>query len=276
VRPDPLLHHTASERRAAYDNTAAVPDAARQLAAFEARSAALVARAEARLDMRYGPGERQTFDHFPGRDGAPTLLFIHGGYWQMRHKNTFRFVVEGALARGLHGALIGYTLAPEASLSRIVAQVRDGVAAVRAHVARAGGNGEILVCGWSAGAHLAAMALDGEGVTAGLGLSGIYDLEPLRQTPLNDALRLTDDEVEALSPLRLATVARPFVIAHGTAELPALQSQSRAFARHRAHCAGGACPVPGADHFSILDALAATDGVLLAQLVGTGCSLRWR
>ncbi|MFT3802594.1 MAG: alpha/beta hydrolase [Burkholderiaceae bacterium] len=260
---DSLLQLPQAERNAAYDNSAAVPDAARQMAEFEARGVDLLERVEARLDLRYGPAERQAFDYFPGGSRMPTLLFIHGGYWQMRDKNTFRFVLEGALAQGLHGALIGYTLAPLASLSRIVEEVREGVAAVRAQALKEGGSGAILLCGWSAGGHLTAMALGCEGVVAGLGLSGIYDLAPLRQTYLNDALRLTDAEIALLSPLRLPPVAKPFLTAYGTAELAQLQAQSRAFAEHRSGCPGGLHPVAGADHFSILSALASPNGALL-------------
>lgn len=254
-------------RDAAYDNTAAVRDSARQLADFEARSAALVARAVGHLDIRFGPAERQVFDYFTGQAGAPTLLFIHGGYWQMRHKNTFRFVTEGALARGLHAALVGYTLAPQASLTQIVQQVQQGIAAVRAQALALGGSGDILLCGWSAGGHLTALGLNCEGVRAGLGISGIYDLAPLQHTYLNAALQLTPTEVKTLSPLHLPLVDKPFVTAFGTAELPQLQAQSLAFSLLRQSCEGGLLTVDGADHFSILNALAQPDGVLLKQLI---------
>ena len=250
-----------------YDNAAAVRDSEQQLADFEVRSNALVARVTAQLDMVYGLAERQRYDFFPGRSGAPVLLFIHGGYWQMRHKNTFRFVAEGALAKGLHAALIGYTLAPQANLARIVLEVHQGIAAVRAQALNQGGSGEVLLCGWSAGGHLAAMGLACAGVVAGLGISGIYDLAPLRQTVLNHALQLTAMDVHTLSPLRLPLVRKPFVTAYGTAELPQLQAQSRAFAEYRGTLPAAAEPVLGADHFSILNALAARDGSLLQRLL---------
>ena len=253
-------------RDAAYDNTAAVPDSAVQLAGFDARSAALLARAAGDIDQRYGPAERQRFDYFTGRADAPTLLFIHGGYWQMRHKNTFRFVVEGALARGLHAALVGYTLAPQASLTQIVQQVQQGIAAVRAQALALGGSGDILLCGWSAGGHLTALGLACEGVRAGLGISGIYDLAPLQHTYLNAALQLTATEVRTLSPLHLPLVDKPFITAFGTAELPQLQAQSLALSLLRQGCEGGLLAVDGANHFSILNALAERDGVLLDRL----------
>lgn len=255
-------------RDAAYDNTAAVRDSAAKLADFEARSAALVARVGGQLDQRYGPAERQAFDYFPGQAGAPTLLFIHGGYWQMRHKNNFRFVAESALARGLHAALIGYTLAPQARLTQIVQEVRQGIAAVRAHALAQCASGEVLLCGWSAGGHLTALGLDCEGVRAGLGISGIYDLAPIAHTYLNQALQLTPGEVQALSPLHLPPVDKPFVTAYGTAELLQLQAQSLVFSRYREGLPGALVAVEGADHFSVLEALAKPEGVLLERLVG--------
>ena len=256
-----------SLRDAAYDNTAAVPDSARQLAGFEARSQALLSRAACHQDVPYGLAERQVFDYFPGSAGQPTVLFIHGGYWQMRHKNTFRFVAEGALDHGLHAALIGYTLAPQASLTDIVREVRQAIAAVRRHAAANDGNGDILLCGWSAGGHLTAMAMDCDGVVAGLGISGIYDLAPIRLTYLNRALQLSDEEVRTLSPLALPPSEKPFVTAFGTAELPQLQAQSQAFAEHRRGLPGKLLAIPGADHFSILNELADPQGALLLALL---------
>ena len=262
-----MLDSLQALRDAAYDNTAAVRDSAAQLASFEARSAALAARCAGQLDQRFGPAERQCFDYFTGPAGAPTLLFIHGGYWQMRHKNTFRFVAEGALARGLHAALVGYTLAPQASLTQIVQEVQQGIAAVRAHALAQGGSADILLCGWSAGGHLTALGLGCEGVRAGLGISGIYDLAPLQLTYLNRALQLTPDEVRTLSPLHLAPVDKSFVTAYGTAELPQLQAQSLAFARHREGLPGALVAIEGADHFSILNALADARGRLLEEFM---------
>ena len=49
----------------------------------------------------------------------------------------------------------------------------------------------------------------------------------MRDTDLNEKLRLTDEEIVALSPLRLPVVNKPLAIAYGTAELPPLVSDSR-------------------------------------------------
>ena len=47
------------------------------------------------------------------------------------------------------------------------------------------------------------MALSHPLVKAGLAISGVYDLGPIRDTVLNVALKLTDKEVAELSPLQL-------------------------------------------------------------------------
>ena len=257
----------ATERDAAYNNSAAVSDSTAQLAAFDQRSAAFVASVEGERDVRYGPADRQLLDYFPGRPGAATLLFIHGGYWQMRHKDTFRFVLQGAHSHGFHTAMVGYSLAPQASLRQIVGEVEQGIAAVRAHNMQLDGSGALVLCGWSAGGHLAALGLGCDGVVAGLGISGIYDLAPIQRTYLNQALALSDEEVQQLSPLKLPPVDKPFYTAYGTAELSQLQAQSLAFATYRLRCRGHACAVAGAHHFSILDALADPEGLLLKPLL---------
>lgn len=261
-----------SLRDAAYDNTLAVANSSQQLADFEARSLALMASRSGQLDVRYAALERQTFDYFPGQPAAPTLLFIHGGYWQMRHKNSFRFVVEGALTQGLHAALMGYTLAPQASLTQIVSEVQQAIAAVRCHALEQGASGEVLLCGWSAGGHLAAMGLGCDGVIAGLGISGIYQLAPLVNTYLNHALQLSEQEVKALSPMNLPVVNKPFLTAFGTAELPQLQAQSLAFFQYRNDEMKNLLAVEGADHFSILNALADPHGLLIQRFVQVSTS----
>src|SRR5258705_9499769 len=86
---------------AAYNNGAAVRNSAQIVTDWQARSDRLRARHAATMDLRYGPAERNRIDLFPaGPAAAPLLVFIHGGYWQMRAKEVFSFVATGPLAPG--------------------------------------------------------------------------------------------------------------------------------------------------------------------------------
>ena len=127
-------HYRGMDRAAldsAYNNTLAVADSARLLADFDARSARMRRERGTALDLRYGAAPRNRIDYFAGAKGAPLLVFIHGGYWQMRAKETFSFLAEGPLAHGIHVACIGYTLAPDISLQGIAGEVRAALAFVQ-------------------------------------------------------------------------------------------------------------------------------------------------
>ena len=111
------------------------------------------------------------------------------------------------------------------------------------------------------------MCLGHERVHAGLAVSGVYELGPIRDTYLNDKLQLSDRELATLSPLRLPMVRKPLAITYGTAELPPLVGDSRALHEMRAaqHLAGPLIPVAGADHFTITHELRDADGILTRQ-----------
>lgn len=261
---------TREELDAAYDNTRAVADSARILVGFEERSRLLAERYPGELNLRFGPRERQRIDFFrAGSPGAPLLVFIHGGYWQMRRKETFRFLAAGALHHGISVALPGYTLAPEQNLAGIVTEIRDALRWLREHADSLGfDRSRIVVAGWSAGGHLAAMAADEPGVTGVLAISGIFDLEPIRLCCLNDKLLLKPEEVAGLSPLRLPLSGKPLFAVCGSDELPELQRQSWDFARHRAAAKlpGGAFTLAGSNHFTILEELETPGGVITTLL----------
>jgi acetyl esterase/lipase len=113
---------------AAYNNSAAVPERGAIVADWTARSATVRREHAAHLDLTYGDGPRERLDLFlTANPKAPTLTFIHGGYWQMNDKENFAFLAEGVLPHGINLAVVEYTLAPAARLDRIVAEVRRSV-----------------------------------------------------------------------------------------------------------------------------------------------------
>ncbi len=253
-------------RDAAYNNSAAVVDSPALNAARIAASAACRAAWPGALDLPYGAAERQRWDIFPAADpAAPCFVFIHGGYWQRNRREEFCCLGEGLRAHGWSVALPGYTLAPDATLTQITAETHAALDWLAANGAAHGVAGPVLLSGWSAGGHLTAMALGHPRVAAGLAISGIYELGPVRDTYLNEALRLTDEEVAALSPLRLPPVRKTLAITYGTAELPPLVSDSRDLHAQRAaaHLPGSLVPAPGCDHFTIVEELRRPDGLLV-------------
>jgi arylformamidase len=244
------------------------------VAGWDRRSADMRARHSEHLDLRYGPRERNRIDYFKAAENAPTLVFIHGGYWQMRSKEAFSLFAGGPMMFGINAAMIGYTLAPEATLDEIVAEIHAGIDFVAEQLpARGGDANRIVVSGWSAGGHLMAMALSHPRVKGGVGISGIYDLEPIRHSYLNVKLGLDAAMSYRNSPMKQAAgPMKPLALVVGSAELPLLRKQTADFACHRAK---HGLPVsyeeiPGADHFSVMDQLASPAGritPLVRQLV---------
>lgn len=248
---------------AAYNNGAAVPNSAALMAGFDEQSAVARSMPGAVLGLRYGPAERNLIDYFAADRPGPLVVFIHGGYWQMRAKEGFSYIAKAMVPHGLHVALVGYTLAPGAALGGIVKEVKNAIGYLKANVASHGGDpARMVVTGWSAGGHVAAMCLDEPGVVGGVAISGIYDLEPMRLSYINDKLGLTPTDVAELSPMQLALSDKPLVVAYGEAELPEMQRQSRAFfdLRRSAGKPGALLPMAGLNHFTILEDLGKPDG----------------
>jgi len=255
------------------NNGEAVAGSAAIVAEWDARSAELRKRHAAHLDLRYGPRERNRIDFLKVRNNAPTLLFIHGGYWQNRAKENFTTFAEGALAHGINVALTGYTLAPDATLDQIVAEIHAGIDFLCTQLPALGGDGRgIVVAGWSAGGHLTSMALSHAKVRAGMAISGIYDLEPIRHSYLNTKLGLDEAMSRKNSPMMQAGgPMKPMSLVVGSAELPLLRKQTADFAGHRARYGLPVTyeEIPGADHFTIMDEMASPTGritTLIRQL----------
>jgi acetyl esterase/lipase len=170
------------------------------------------------------------------------------------------------MAHGWSTAMVGYTLAPDVSLAAIVDEIGQSLDWFAKNGAQHGlAGGPVVVSGWSAGGHLTAMALSHPRVAAGLAISGVFELAPIRDTYLDEKLRLTDDEVATLSPLRLPVVHKPLAIAYGSNELAALVADSRDLHARRsaAGAPGSLLPIMGADHFTILEELRRPDGALV-------------
>lgn len=256
---------TQAERDARYNNTQAVPESAAFMARLRAASAIRRAENTVGLDRPYGPRERNKIDFYPAAEtAAPCFVHLHGGYWQRNEREAFATLGDGVRAHGWNYAAPGYTLTPDATMTELVAELRVALDLIRTWV-----TGPIVISGWSAGGHLTAMLLDHPAVHAGLAVSGVFELGPIRDTYLNEKARITEEEAATLSPLRLPVVPKPMSLAYGTKELPPLVEDSRALHRKRAaaHLPGALIPGPGSDHFTIVESFWEPRGLLTRAML---------
>lgn len=254
----------------AYNNRAVVPDWQGYLDRWRTRSVALYAARPVLRDLHYGPGPRQRIDVFPsGKRGAPAILFLHGGYWQWNDKEGQAFVAEGLLTNGFDVAIGEYSLAPEARMRTICAEAFAMVEWLAAELpARGLGEGGLYLSGISTGAHLMALALGHAAVRGALLISGIYDLEPIRLSSLNDAIGMDEGEARACAPLHaVPSRTAPTILAFGAYERPEIRRQSADYAACLEALGRRARPMPisSCDHFSVLETLADPTGVLAQE-----------
>lgn len=215
---------------------------------YARRSAAARQGAARHLELSYGDAAAHRLDLFlpaPASAGRPPplLLFIHGGYWQELSKASSSFAAPDCTEAGMAFAAIDYTLAPQASVHDIALECRRALRWLHQHAKELGFDPQrIVVAGSSAGAHLAALCcLRGwkdtpdlpDGVPAAAVLvSGIYDLQPLVGTRINEALSLDPDGARAVSPQLLSLEGfPPSVVCWGEIETSEFKRQGREFAR---------------------------------------------
>lgn len=195
-----------------YNNRQAVPDFADYLSDWSQRSEAYREKTQGHLNLHYGESEREILDIFPAKGAsAPIHIFLHGGYWQALSKDSFSFVAEPINQQGECAIIVNYGLCPAVTVAEIIAQIRKAILWVLANGAEFGGDTrQIQITGHSAGAHLLAGLLITNWVEHGLkrtpflrlnGLSGLYDLQPLVHTSINQNLRLTPRAAKTASPL---------------------------------------------------------------------------
>lgn len=206
--------------------------------------------------IEYGSSPSQTCDvAVPMADElVPVLIYLHGGYWQELSKLDSRFAARQCVDADVAFVAVDYTLAPAATLDEIVEECGEAVAMViERGVAWGIDPNRVVIAGSSAGAHLASMLR--APIAGRVLLSGIYELEPLIPTSINDAVGLDVAAAERNSPL-LAPVWDPVptVIAFGEDETDQFKEQSRRFG---AHLVSSGVPVSlieavGRNHFDIV------------------------
>lgn len=245
------------------------------------RSESFRAGATGFLDVAYGNAERRRLDIFPASAAAPTLVYLHGGYWQGGDKSAYSFIAEPFINGDLSFVVMNYTLCPHATVPDITEEIRHGLAWLHRNGARYGlASKEIDVIGHSAGGHLTAMMLatdwrardpdlPGDLVRTGVAISGLYDLEPLRYTSMNRAAGIDADAARHCSPLflrprpgaRLLTVVggrEPDAFHEQAGNLEARWTASGARVESRVE--------PDVDHFDVINRLADAESALFRRV----------
>jgi len=265
------LGYSPEQLEVQYNNRAAVPEHVEIAENWARDSSDIRQNAACQLDLAYGSRAREKIDLFHcGTPLAPLLIYVHGGYWQRMDKRDYSFVCKQFLNKGINVALLGYDLCPSVSLDEIVQQIRNACVWLWKNAGKFGFDQDsIFISGHSAGGHLSAMALvtvwqnlDASlppiVIQGGIAISGLYELQPLRYTSINDALSLDSSSAIQYSPIFLSPPATiRLLLTVGALESDELRRQTLSFSKSWQEKVSQltSLEVPGVNHFTILDCL---------------------
>uniref|UniRef100_A0A8C8VL48 Kynurenine formamidase n=1 Tax=Pelusios castaneus TaxID=367368 RepID=A0A8C8VL48_9SAUR len=230
------------------------------------------------LHIPYGGGDGERLDIYLPTDLSgdfPLVLYIHGGYWQFLSKEVSGFAALPLVTQGVAVVVVGYDVAPKGHMDMMVEQVRRSVVFIVQQYSQISG---VYLCGHSAGAHLAAMMLSTDwedyGVTPAIKgavlVSGVYDLEPITHTYVNNLLRMNGEVAQRNSPVLCVTAAKPaakaceVLVAVAQHDSPEFHRQSQEYfqALRSADWMVSFLDVAGTDHFDIIEKLSQRDYIL--------------
>jgi arylformamidase len=274
---------TQEELDAQYDLLVLLPEEAARYGEFcQRESEAARKDLDHHLGVPFGPTLAEHVDVYPAGEGAPVLVYVHGGFWVLRTSREFGFVARGPVSRGVATVVTNYALCPAVTIDEIVRQTRAAVAWAYQNAESFGGDPErIHVAGHSAGGHLVAMLLATDwdkdyGLPANIikgatAISGLHDLAPFPYTFLQPKVQLTWDQVRKNSPiLHLPEWSPPLLVAYGGDETNEFKRQSDDFfvAWKAKGLAGERLVVPGKNHYDIVDGFLDAESPLLSGILG--------
>ena len=243
------------------------------MAALPERAASARQILGGRLDIRYGDRPKETFDLFAARSDAmgsppPAQIYIHGGYWRAMDKSDYSHLAIPVTAAGAAQISLNYDLCPEVTLDDIVDEIRAAIVFVYRHAGDLGIDpGRLFLAGHSAGGHLTGMMLgqdwEGQGVPAdvikgAVSVSGIFEPEAILHTSINEDVRLDLETARRADVLALPPRAKaPLLAVVGGDEPDGFHQQTAAYAERRksASLETQVISVPGANHFTVVDAV---------------------
>jgi len=162
----------------------------------------------ARLDLVYGPAERNRFDLFlPEGHPKGLVVFVHGGYWLQLDKSYWSHLAAGPIAAGYAVAIPSYTLCPAIHIGGIGREVAAAITTAAGII-----DGPVILTGHSAGGQLVARMMTTTSpldetilkrIRHVLAISGLHDLRPIMKRSMNAQLRIDMAEAQSESPALL-------------------------------------------------------------------------
>ena len=265
-----------------YNPASGIPNAAelqekRRTASWKARE-----KLHCALDVPYGDSGGETLDiFFASQNKAPVQMFFHGGSWRAQDKANYSFLAEPFVQAGVTLLVVNYDLCPSVSIDEIIRQARASVSwAYRSARIFGGDPNRISVYGHSAGAQIAMRALETDWsefdrtpddvIKSAIGISGLYDLEPIRLSSTNNDVRLDVDSTMRNSPMLHPLRRRvPMLLACGTTDNSEFQRQTKDFVaslRQKSY----ECEyleIQGSNHFTILDDMSDPSNPLCKRMI---------
>ena len=239
-----------------------------------------VASSNSIIECFYGPIQSNSIDlilpeNITEDKPVPLLVFIHGGYWQELSKKESLFAAKDILSEGMAFAAIDYTLCPEVTIGEIVNECIGALRYLKSIGPKYNFDpNKIVLAGSSAGAHLASMcvlesikAKDNSSlrIASTILVSGVYELEPLIQTSINDAIKMDRSVAISMSPMLKDLEDFPdTLIVWGENETAEFKGQSSKFSKKLVEygISVKAFEVPSRNHFDVILDLTKRDTVL--------------
>lgn len=264
-------HYDQESLDTQYNNRLQVPDYADYLNRWELLSRHTEQKLPVIKDLPYGNLQRERLDIYPSlQPQSKTLIFLHGGYWQMLDKSMFHFIANGFHSYGITTVLLTYPLAPDVSMDQIVFSVRKAIKWLYSNYSSFNGDPhQMYVAGHSAGGHLAAMlmATDWKLFDAGLSanvlkgicaVSGLFNLVPIQLSYINKVLKMDMETAKWNSPVMLEPLnSCPLIVAVGEAETAEFNEHSKELYNswRKKGIDSQFLQLPGQNHYSIVETI---------------------
>ena len=270
-----------------YNTRLQVPDYGNYFDRWERISRQTAAQHTMLKDIPFGDHAKERLDIFPSKIlHSKTLVFIHGGYWHLLDKTMFHFLAGYFLKYHVTTVLVNYPLAPHSSMDEIVTSCRKAIRWIHDNIVSFNGDPkELYLLGHSAGAHLTSMMLveaEAKFVKATISLSGLFRLEPVMLSYLNESIGMDRENAVKNSPVFLKPAnACPLLLVTGSEESEEFKAQSEElYQRWKSKNSNiEILGVPKSNHYSILDAVVEKDSILRIAMsrlmniehIATGC-----